>query len=111
MKLAIVGSRCCPRIDISTHFPFVPDTIISGGAKGTDTLAKEYALTNNIPLVEFLPEYEKYGKRAPILRNIQIVDNCDYIIAFWDGYSRGTKFTIDYAKKRGIPIRIILVTS
>lgn len=107
MKLAIVGSRNCPRIDISTHFPFVPDTIISGGAAGADTLAKEYALMNNIPLTEFFPDYKKFGRRAPILRNIKIVDNCDFLIAFWDGKSRGTKFTIDYAIRIGVQYKVI----
>lgn len=109
MKLAIVGSRSCPRIDISTFFPFVPDTIVSGGAVGADTIAKEYALTHNISLLEFLPEYEKYGRRAPILRNIKIVDNCDFLIAFWDGKSSGTKFTIDYARKQGVPNKVVRI--
>lgn len=101
MKLAIVGSRICPPIDIASHLPFVPEVIISGGATGVDTYARQFALENHIQLIEFLPEYEKYGRKAPILRNIQIVENCDYLLAFWDGKSPGTKFTIDYAIKHG----------
>lgn len=108
-RLAIVGSRDCPPIDITPHLPFIPDTIVSGGAKGADTFAKEYAIKNNIPFVEFLPQYDKYGRQAPIMRNIQIVENCDYLLAFWNGISRGTKFTIDYASKQGVPFKVVRI--
>lgn len=108
-RLAIVGSRSCPTLDIASYFPFVPDTIVSGGAKGADTLAKEYAVSNHIPIIEFLPEYDCYGRRAPLMRNIQIVDNCDFLLAFWNGISRGTMFTIDYAVKRGIPYKVVSI--
>ena len=108
MKLAIVGCRNCPPIDIASHLSEIPEVIISGGAKGADTLARNFALQNNIPLIEFLPEYGKYGRQAPILRNIKIVDNADSVLAFWDGKSPGTKFTLDYAKKKGKPCKIIL---
>ena len=107
MRLAIIGSRTCPPVDIASYLHFVPDTIVSGGAKGADTYAKEYALKNGIPIIEFLPDYRKYGRKAPLMRNFQIVDNCDYLLAFWDGVSRGTKFTIDYAVKRGISLKVI----
>ena len=107
MRLAIIGSRTCPPVDIASYLPFVPDTIVSGGAKGADTYAKEYALKNGIPIIEFLPDYKKYGRKAPLIRNMQIVDNCDFLLAFWNGTSRGTKFTIDYAEKGGVPIKIV----
>lgn len=110
MRLAIIGSRTCPPIDIAFYLPFVPDTIVSGGAKGADTYAKEYAIKNNIPIIEFLPDYRKYGRKAPLMRNLQIVDNCDYLLAFWNGRSRGTKFTVDYAEKRGVPFKVIMIT-
>ena len=107
MRLAIIGSRTCPPVDIASYLPFVPDTIVSGGAKGADTYAKEYALKNGIPIIEFLPDYKKYGRKAPLIRNMQIVDNCDFLLAFWNGTSPGTKFTVDYAGKRGVPNRVI----
>ena len=109
MRLAIIGSRTCPPVDITLYLPFVPDTIVSGGAKGADTYAKEYAIKNNIPIIEFLPDYRKYGRKAPLMRNLQIVDNCDFLLAFWDGVSRGTKFTIDYAERKGISHQIIYI--
>ena len=110
-RLAIVGSRNCPPIDIASHIPFIPSTIVSGGAKGADTYAREYAVKNNIPIVEFLPNYKKHGKSAPIIRNMQIVDNCDFLLAFWNGTSRGTKFTTDYAEKHGVSYKIIRITT
>lgn len=109
MKLAIVGCRNCPPIDIASYLSEIPETIVSGGAKGVDTYAKNFANKNNIHLREFLPEYGKYGRQAPILRNIQIVENSDSVLAFWDGKSPGTKFTIDYANKKGKPVRIIRI--
>ena len=109
MRLAIIGSRTCPLAYIGFYLPFVPDIIVSCGAKRADTYAQEYAVKDNIPLIEFLPDYQKYGRKAPLLRNLKIVDNCDSLLAFWDGKSRGTKFTIDYAEKTEIPYKIISV--
>ena len=109
MKLAIIGSRNCPPIDIEAHLKYIPDTIVSGGAKGADTYAREFAQKHNLTLIEFLPEYDKYGKGAPLVRNKLIVDNCDCVLAFWDGKSRGTKFTLDYAREKNKPIKIVQI--
>lgn len=107
LKIAIIGSRGIKDLSLSKYLNSKLTEIVSGGAKGVDSIAKKYALENNIKLVEFLPEYEKYGKYAPIKRNENIVDYSDEILAFWDGTSRGTKYVIDYAKKIGKPILII----
>lgn len=109
MRLAIIGSRNCPPIDIASHLKYIPDTIVSGGARGADTYAREFAQQHGLKLVEFLPEYDKYGRQAPLVRNRLIVDNCDCLIAFWDGKSHGTKYTLDYAEKTGKPVKIVYV--
>ena len=109
MRLAIIGSRTCPLAYIGFYLPFVPDIIVSGGTKRADTYAQEYAVKDNILLIEFLPDYQKYGRKVPLLRNLKIVDNCDSLLAFCDGKSRGTKFTIDYAEKREVPSKIIIL--
>ena len=107
MKLAIIGSRDCPPIDIAAHLKYIPDTIVSGGARGVDTYAREFAQSHNLNMLEYLPDYDKYGRRAPLVRNKLIVENCDCVLAFWDGKSRGTKYTLDYATKLGKPIKIV----
>ena len=109
MKLAIIGSRTCPPINIEEHLKYIPDTIVSGGAKGADTYAREFAHKHNLRLIEFLPNYEKYGRGAPLVRNKLIVDECDCVLAFWDGKSSGTKFTLDYAQQKGKPIKIVQI--
>ena len=103
MKVAIIGSR---NLNPDITLDFTPDEIISGGAIGVDTCARQYAIKNNIPFTEIKPNYEVYNKSAPIIRNKIIVEKCDTLIAYWDGKSSGTKFTIDYARKLGKQIII-----
>lgn len=106
MKIAIVGSR---GINVSNISDYVTDAdeIVSGGAKGVDTCAAEYAKGNDIKLTEFLPEYERYGRAAPIIRNKKIVDYADKVVVFWDGSSKGTLSVIKYAEKIGKGCTII----
>lgn len=107
MRIAIVGSRKLTLKNISAYIPDC-DEIVSGGAKGIDTCAAEYARKNSIKLTEFLPNYQKYGRAAPIRRNEEIVDYADKVIAFWDGHSKGTLSVIKYAEKTGKECRVIL---
>ena len=81
--------------------------IVSGGAAGADSLGERYANYYNIPIKRFLPEWDKYGKRAGYLRNQTIIDNCDMVLAFWDGQSRGTADTIEKAKRAMKPTFIV----
>ena len=62
----------------------------------------------NQKLTELLPQYEKYGRGAPIIRNREIVDYAEKVVAFWDGRSRGTLSVIEYAQKTGKPCEIVL---
>ena len=84
--------------------------IVSGGAKGVDTLAEKYAKKHDLGIIVFRPRYDLYPpKLAPLKRNYTIVDNADAVIAIWDGVSRGTKFTMDYARKQGKLIHVEIV--
>lgn len=76
-------------------------TIVSGGAKGVDSLAKQYALSNNIPYEEYAADWNKYGKSAGPIRNLQMAEICDDAIIFWDRKSRGTKDMIEKLKQLG----------
>lgn len=106
MKTAVIGSRGLTIDNLEKYLPSDTTEIISGGAKGIDTCAREYAIAHNIKLTEFLPEYEKYGRVAPLKRNITIIENADIVLAFWDGKSRGTRFVIDNCKKLGKEVRV-----
>ncbi|MBR2650148.1 MAG: DUF2493 domain-containing protein [Clostridia bacterium] len=110
MKIAIVGSRNLTDVSIAEYIDEEVSEIVSGGAKGIDTLAAEYAKAHNLTLTEFLPQYELYGRAAPIVRNKEIVDYADLVLIFWNGTSRGTLSVIKYAKKTGKAHRVILCT-
>ncbi|MBQ3055464.1 MAG: hypothetical protein IJC88_05095 [Oscillospiraceae bacterium] len=108
MKVAVIGSRGLAVDDLGKYLPEETREIVSGGARGIDTCAREYALANGLKLTEFLPEYDKYGRGAPLKRNLQIIEYADLVLAFWDGTSRGTKYVIDNCKKQGKPVRIFI---
>lgn len=107
MKIAVVGSRDVTVTDIGRYISGCTE-IVSGGAIGVDSCAAEYAQENGIKLTVFLPQYEHYGRAAPIIRNKAIVDYADKIIAFWNGSSKGTLSVIKYAEKMGKPCEVIL---
>lgn len=114
MKIAIIGSREPGNINFAKELEKriniqSGDTIISGGAKGIDSLAAEYATAHGLALVEIRPNYAKNGRGATFIRNCEIVDNADMVVAFWNGTSKGTKYTIDYANKKGVTALIIAI--
>jgi len=109
MKTAVIGSRGIVIENLGNYLPEGTTEIVSGGAKGVDTCAREYALANDIPLTEFKPEYSRYGRGAPLKRNITIIEYADVVLAFWNGKSRGTKFVIDACTERGIPVKVHII--
>lgn len=84
-----------------------PTAIISGLAKGADSLGRQYGLNRGIQVLEFPADWNKYGKSAGMRRNQEMLKIADGLIAFWDGKSRGTENMINIAKNKGIPIRIV----
>ncbi len=106
MRVAVIGSRGLQVNDLGKYLPDEVTEIISGGARGVDTSAREYATEHGLKLTEYLPEYNKYGRSAPLKRNITIIENADLVLAFWDGSSKGTKYVIENCKKRNIPLKI-----
>ena len=108
MKVAVVGSRELWVPNLEDFLPEGVTEIVSGGARGVDTAAATYAKAHGIKLTEFLPDYKTYGRRAPLLRNITIIDYSDTVMAFWDGHSHGTAFVIQKCRERGKPCRVFL---
>ena len=113
MKVAVVGSRSVSDYSvvkaILNQYTFTQ--IISGGAKGVDTFAEQYSSENNLvePLV-ILPNWKRYNRGAGAVRNREIVDSSDFVIAIWDGKSKGTLISINYAKKQNKPIYVWLIS-
>ena len=108
MKVAVIGSRSIGVVDFKKYLPDEIDEIISGGANGVDQLAAWYAEKKNIKLTEIYPDYRRYGKGAPIKRNDEIIDRSDFVLAIWDGKSRGTRYVIEKCKKINKPVKVIL---
>ena len=109
MKIAVIGSRNLHVENLEIYLPPNCTEIVSGGAKGVDQSAAEFARIHGIKLTEFLPQYSIYGKGAPIVRNKQIVDYADLVLAFWDGRSAGTRSVIRYCEKTGKECKIIIL--
>ena len=101
MKVAVIGSRTFDDYDrlkkvlnnlTISHF-------ISGGAIGADKLGERYADENSIPKTIHLPDWDKHGKAAGFIRNSDIINDSDMIVACWDGKSRGTRNSMGKAHK------------
>lgn len=109
MKLLIVGSRSIKKVDLSAYVPVETEMIISGGACGVDTAAERFADERRISKLILRPRYDLFGKGAPLKRNETMVDVADSVLVIWDGVSRGTKYTADYAKKKNKPVTIVVL--
>lgn len=107
MKVAIVGSRSLTVDNLGDYLPKDTTEIISGGAVGVDSSAKDFALKNNIKYTEILPQYNKFGKSAPLKRNVEIIKQADFILIFWDGKSKGTEFVIKTCEKNAKSFRVL----
>lgn len=114
MRVAVIGSRNVFGEDykiIEKYIPKNASEIVSGGARGVDEMARRYAKQNNLLYKEFTPPYElaMNKKYAPLYRNKEIIDYADIVLAFWDGYSKGTAFSIEYSIKVGKPINVYIL--
>ena len=81
--------------------------IVSGGARGADRVGEFVAKFYNIPVKKFIPDWDGLGKRAGFVRNAEMGDYADALLAFWDKKSRGTKQMIDYATKKGLLVKVV----
>lgn len=81
--------------------------VVSGGAKGADNLGERYAKERNIPVKLFLADWVKLGKRAGFVRNAEMAEYADALIAFWDKSSKGTKHMIDTANEKELSVKVV----
>lgn len=118
VKIAVVGSRnfsdynlFCENLEYLTQNIKEDIIFISGKcSSGADKMIADYCRENNKQLIEFPPDYIKYpGKHALFKRNDEIVANCDYLISYCNGISRGTSYTHNKALKDGKRVKIIII--
>lgn len=113
MKVAIIGSRSfsdynflVKEIESAVSVSDIT-AIVSGGARGADSLGARFGQDYDIPTEIYMADWQKHGKAAGFIRNSEIVRNSDIIIAFWDGESRGTLDTMKKGKKNGVPVWVV----
>jgi hypothetical protein len=115
--LAIVGSRDMTDQDLFNREIErwigeygVPNEIVSGGASGADTMAKEYAKLTGIPIVVFKPDYKTFpSKYAPLARNTQIIGRCTHVLAFPSSMGRGTQDSLRKAESGKKIISVVYI--
>lgn len=82
---------------------------LSGGCRGADNLGEKFARENGFEVKKYPANWKKYGKAAGPIRNEELATECDYVICFWKGKSRGTKSMIELAKRKGKKVKIKLI--
>jgi hypothetical protein len=115
IKLAVVGSRSFA--DKELLFEILDrnrhriQLIVSGGARGADALAQEWAQARTVPCQVFHPKWQdehgRFDRSAGFKRNVDVIKNADEVLAFWDGQSPGTKHAIELARKQNKAVQIV----
>lgn len=121
-KIAVVGSRAFVNPGVRALIEWelkclllkatkngISLEIVSGGARGVDSIAAQWARDNEVSLIEILPDWDTHGRAAGFIRNEVIWDKADCGIAFWDGKSKGTAHSFDLAKEQSKPIKIVTI--
>ena len=113
MRLGVIGSRSfsgyaffCSHLSKFKHDDL---TIVSGGARGTDSLAQTYAKHNGLKILIVYPNWHKHERSAGFIRNQEVVNESTELITFWNGISPGTKNVIDIANRQKKKVTIIQI--
>jgi len=108
MRTIIAGSRGVSDYNIIVNAiknsNFNIEEVISGNARGVDKLGEKWAIENNIKLKIFPANWNKFGKSAGYIRNVEMADYANSLIAIWDGKSKGTKMMIAQGKVKGLKV-------
>ena len=115
MKIIIAGSRgfdnyelLKEKLDFYLKNINEPVEIVSGTAKGADTLGEKYAIEKGYAIKRFPANWDKFGKKAGYMRNSEMAEYGTHCVCFWDGKSSGTKSMIELAEKKEIKVRVVL---
>jgi hypothetical protein len=112
MTYAIIGSRTFNDYSVVKEFLdgcYDITAIVSGGAAGADSLGEQYAIEHDIPYTIFRPDWAKFGKKAGYIRNADIINAADVVIAFWNGTSNGTKHSIELARRKNKIVKVVKI--
>ncbi len=110
LKVIIAGSR-----DVTNLFVvekavelsgYKPTEVVSGTARGVDRLGEEWARQRGIPVKAFPADWGRLGKSAGYLRNVEMSEYADALLAVWDGKSKGTKHMIDIMSRAKKPVYV-----
>ena len=108
-KIAVIGSRTFTDYDVLKKAldQYPAFILVSGGAKGADKLAEQYADEKGYEKIILKPDWKKYGKGAGLKRNQEIINLADEVVSFWNKMSEGTGHSLELARKKGMPVTII----
>lgn len=112
MKCIIAGSRegfsYADVVKALADCGFVKEIteVVSGGARGVDRFGEQWASYNEVPVKRFIPDWDGLGKKAGHVRNREMGDYADALVALHDGVSKGTAGMIEYAKKKGLKVYV-----
>jgi hypothetical protein len=81
--------------------------IVSGGANGADKLGEQYASEKGYTIKQFIPDWNKWGKSAGYIRNQEMAEYADALIAFWCNQSKGTEHMINLANKYALKVKVV----
>jgi hypothetical protein len=78
--------------------------VVSGGARGVDSLGEEWARENGIPVERYKPDWKRFGKGAGVMRNSDLMSKAEALVALWDGKSIGTRDVVRKAQEAGLRV-------
>jgi hypothetical protein len=109
MRCIIAGSRGAERADVDRAMAACPFTdevteVISGMARGADKFGEDWGTSKRLKILRMPADWNRYGKRAGYLRNVEMAKVADALVAVWDGTSPGTRHMIEIALERGLRV-------
>ena len=112
MKTIIAGTRYASikdTMDAIDECPWEISEVVSGEARGPDTHGADWGERVKIPVKRFPADWESLGRRAGLIRNSQMAEYADALLAVWDGHSRGTRDMIAKARKKGLRVHVVRI--